>query len=202
MVMISEKDFLIPFTGLKLGEHQFEYHIKNDFFDMYDYSEFNSTNIQVSIKMLKKTTMLELAISHQGTVNVPCDVTNEDFDLPVNGQLNLVVKFGEEFNNDSEDLLILPPSEFQLNIAQYIYEMIVLSVPYKRIHPDIAANYTDEEELEDDLDFLDSEDLEMINDDDAFDDTELDDTNTDENSDNDNDTDPRWDKLKQLLTDK
>jgi len=200
MVMVSEKDFLIQFTGLKLGEHQFEYHIENDFFDMFDYSEFNSSNIQVNIAMLKKTTMLELQLSHKGTINVPCDVTNEDFDLPIEGNLNLLVKFGEEFNNDNDDLLILPFAEFQFNVMQYIYEMIALSVPYKRIHPDIAADY-EEEESDDEFDFLDSYDLEMINEDDA-DDDELDDNETDENSDNNNDTDPRWDKLKQLLTDK
>lgn len=199
MVMVSEKDFLIQFTGLKLGEHQFEYHIENDFFDIFDYSEFNSTNIQVNITMLKKTTMLELQLSHKGTINVPCDVTNEDFDLPIQGNLSLLVKFGEEFNNDSEDLLILPQGEFQLNVIQYIYEMIALSVPYKRIHPDIAADY-EEEESDDELDFLDSDDLEMINEED--DDDELNDNETDENSDDNNDTDPRWDKLKQLLTDK
>ncbi len=200
MVMISEKDFLIQFTGLKLGEHQFEYHIENVFFDMFNYSEFNSTNIQVSLNMLKKTTMLELHFSHKGTVNVPCDITNEDFDLPLEGNLNLLVKFGEEFNNDNDDLLILPHGEFQFNVMQYIYEMIALSVPYKRIHPDIAADYEDEE-TDDDLDFLDSDDLEMINEDD-FDDDELNENETDENSDNNKDTDPRWDKLKQLLTDK
>ena len=199
MVMVSEKDFLIQFTGLKLGEHQFEYHIENDFFDMFNYSEFNSANIQVSISMLKKTTMLELQLSHKGTVNVPCDATNEDFDLPIEGNLNLLVKFGDEFNNDSDELLILPYAEFQLNVIQYIYEMIALSVPYKRIHPDIAADY-EEEESDDELDFLDSDDLEMINEED--DDDELNDNETDENSGDNNDTDPRWDKLKQLLTDK
>lgn len=199
MIMVSEKDFLIQFTGLKLGEHQFEYHIENDFFDIFDYSEFNSANIQVSISMLKKTTMLELQLSHKGTINVPCDVTNEDFDLPIEGNLNLLVKFGDEFNNDSDELLILPHGEFQLNVIQYIYEMIALSVPYKRIHPDIAADY-EEEESDDELDFLDSDDLEMINEED--DDDELNDNETHENSGDNNDTDPRWDKLKQLLTDK
>lgn len=200
MVMVSEKDFLIQFTGLKLGEHQFEYQIENDFFDLFNYSEFNSTNVKVNIAMLKKTNMLELQFTHKGTVNVPCDITNEDFDLPIEGNLNLLVKFGEEFNNENDDLLILPHGEFQFNVMQYIYEMIALSVPYKRIHPDIAADY-EEEESDDDLDFLDSDDLEMINEDD-FDDDELNDNETDENSDNNKDTDPRWDKLKQLLTDK
>ncbi len=200
MVMVSEKDFLIQFTGLKLGEHQFEYQIENDFFDLFNYSEFNSANIQVNIAMLKKTTMLELQFTHKGTVNVPCDITNEDFDLPIEGSLNLLVKFGEEFNNENDDFLILPHGEFQFNVMQYIYEMIALSVPYKRIHPDIAADY-EEKESDDDLDFLDSDDLEMINEDDA-DDDDLNDNETDENSDNNKDTDPRWDKLKQLLTDK
>lgn len=199
MVMISEKDFSIPFTGLKLGEHRFEYHIENDFFDMFNYSEFNSTNIDVQVNLLKKTTMLELEFLHKGTVNVPCDVTNENFDLPTEGNLKLLVKFGEELNNDNDDLLILPFAEFQFNVMQYIYEMIALSVPYKRIHPDIAADY-EEEESDSEFDFLDSDDLEMIKD--AADEDELDDNETDGNSDNNNDTDPRWDKLKQLLTDK
>ncbi len=197
MVMISEKDFLIQFSGLKLGTHQFEYTIENDFFNLFNYSEFNSTNIQVTVNLLKKQTMLELDFSHKGTVNVPCDVTNEDFDLPIEGTLKLLVKFGNEFNNENDELLILPFGEFQFSVAQYIYEMIALSVPYKRVHPDIAADY--EEEFEDDLDFLDSDDLEMINEDDFL---EEETNETEENSDNNKEIDPRWDKLKQLLTDK
>ncbi|WKW46265.1 DUF177 domain-containing protein [Myroides sp. JBRI-B21084] len=195
--MISEKDFLIQFSGLKLGTHQFEYTIENDFFNLFNYSEFNSTNIQVTVNLLKKQTMLELDFSHKGTVNVPCDVTNEDFDLPIEGTLKLLVKFGNEFNNENDELLILPFGEFQFSVAQYIYEMIALSVPYKRVHPDIAADY--EEEFEDDLDFLDSDDLEMINEDDFL---EEETNETEENSDNNKEIDPRWDKLKQLLTDK
>jgi uncharacterized metal-binding protein YceD (DUF177 family) len=42
--------------------------------------------------------------------------------------------FGDQFNNDNEELLILPFGEFEI-IAQYIYEMIVLSVPLRRVHP-------------------------------------------------------------------
>jgi uncharacterized metal-binding protein YceD (DUF177 family) len=45
------------------------------------------------------------------------------------------VQFGEQFNNDNEELLILPHGEHQIDIKQYIYEMIVLSVPLKRTHP-------------------------------------------------------------------
>jgi uncharacterized metal-binding protein YceD (DUF177 family) len=52
--------------------------------------------------------------------------------LAVKGKMKLIVRFGEEFNNDNEELLILPHGEFEIDIAQYIYEMIVLSVPLRR----------------------------------------------------------------------
>ncbi len=63
--------------------------------------------------------------------------TGEDFDLPIKGKLNLIVKFGDTFNNENDELLVLPHGEFQVNVAQYIYEMIVLSVPSKRVHPGV-----------------------------------------------------------------
>lgn len=199
MVMVKEKEFLIQFSGLKTGEHQFEYHIENDFFDLFNYDEFNNVNINVEATLLKKETMMELYLSHKGTVNVPCDVTNEDFDLPVNGSLKLIIKFGEEFNNDNEDLLILPHGEFQFSIAQFIYEIIVLSVPYKRVHPSIAPDYEVEEN---DLDFLDDDDLKLINDDDFAGNDDTENETTGDDSPENKETDPRWDELKKLLTDK
>jgi uncharacterized metal-binding protein YceD (DUF177 family) len=37
---------------------------------------------------------------------------------------------------DNEELLVLP-FRFELDIAQYIYEMIALSVPLRRVHPGV-----------------------------------------------------------------
>ncbi len=182
-------EFLIPFIGLKLGKHQFEYQISKAFFEHFEYDEFESANIKVNIVLEKKNTMLELNFKHSGTINVPCDLTNEDFDLPIKGNLKLIVRFGETFNDENEDLLILPIGEHQIDVAQYIYEMIVLSIPLKKIHPGIKEGT------------LESKALSKLN--------ELS-INEQENQDNVEEhldikeahTDPRWDKLKKLLTDK
>ena len=175
-------EFLIPFVGLKLGKHHFEFQINNTFFDRFDYHEYESSDIKVNIVLDKKSTMLELNFKHDGTVNVPCDLTNELFDLPVKAKIKLMVQFGEEFNNDNEELLILPHGEFQIDVAQYIYEMIVLSVPLKRVHVGIKNKTLDQEVLKT-LDIL------KVN-------------NTKTQSSKQEISDPRWDKLKQLLTDK
>ncbi|WP_426095188.1 YceD family protein [Flavobacterium sp. DSR2-3-3] len=180
--MKNTKEYLIPFIGLKLGKHHFEYQISNAFFEIFDYNEYQDSNIKVNVVLEKKSTLLELNFKHKGTVNVPCDLTSEDFDLPIKGKMKLVVRFGEEYNNDNEELLILPHGEFEIDIAQYIYEMIVLSVPLRRVHPGIKDGS------------LKTEALTKLN--------EL--TIKEEKVENkeEENIDPRWDKLKQLLTDK
>jgi uncharacterized metal-binding protein YceD (DUF177 family) len=109
-------------------------------------------------------------------------MTSEDFDLPIKGKMNLIVRFGEAFNNDNEELLILPHGEFEIDVAQYIYEMIVLSVPLRRVHPGIKDGSLKTEALTKLKQLAVKEKKE-------------------EKKEEEN-IDPRWDKLKQLLTDK
>lgn len=176
--MKVNKDFLIPFVGLKQGKHQFEFDIDKTFFDGFDFDEYNDVDIKVNLVLEKKSTMLELAFKHKGTVNVPCDLSNEDFDLPVKGKLNLIVKFGDEFNNDNDEMLILPHGEYQVDVAQYIYEMIVLSVPSKRVHPGMKDGTMDAAIIDKLYELAPKEKLK------------------EEKKEN---TDPRWDELKKLL---
>jgi uncharacterized metal-binding protein YceD (DUF177 family) len=176
-------EFLIPFIGLKLGKHQFEYQINKAFFESFDYDEFESADIKVSVVFDKKSTMLELNFKHKGTIHVPCDLTNEMFDFPIKGKLKVIVQFGEEYNDDNDELLILPHGEHEINIAQIIYEMIALSIPFRKVHPGVKDGTLDSEALRK-LNELRVEEIKEEN------------KNTEDN------IDPRWDKLKQLLTDK
>lgn len=179
--MKSTNEYLIPFVGLKLGKHQFEFKINKKFFDGFSFDEFESCDVTVNVVLEKKSTMLEINFKHNGTVNVPCDLTGEPFDLPIKGKIKLVVQFGDEFNNDNDELLVLPHGEHQIDLSQYIYEMIVLSVPLKRVHPGVKDGTLQTEALKKLNELQVKEAKEVTKEDDI---------------------DPRWDKLKQLLTDK
>jgi len=177
--MTMHKEFDIPFLGLKLGQHSFEYQINNKFFESFDYHEFNEAAITVTVVLNKMSTVMELEMNAKGTVNLACDLTSEPFDQDITASLALVIKFGDEFNNEDDEILVIPHGEHQINIAQYIYEMLVLAVPPKRIHPGVI-NGT-----------LESEALKKLE--------ELQPKETKKDKDT---TDPRWDALKDLLTDK
>ncbi len=177
--MMTRKEFSIPFSGLKLGAHSFEYQINNKFFESFEYHEFNETDISVQVQLNKMTTVMELDMSAKGTVNVACDLTNEPFDQAVKASLELVIKFGEEYNDEDDEVLIIPHAEHQINIAQYVYEMLVLAVPSKRIHPGVEDGTLQSAALR-----------------------KLEELQPKETQKNDDKTDPRWDALKNLLTDK
>ncbi|GAA3519068.1 DUF177 domain-containing protein [Aquimarina addita] len=175
------KEFTIPFVGLKQGLHQFNYQIGNAFFEHFEYDDFNASAIIVDLEFTKKTTMFELHFKAKGTVNVNCDVTNEPFDLEISNNFFLVIKFGEVYNDENEEILIIPYGEYEINVQQYIYELIVLGVPSKRVHPGVEDGTLQSDILQK-LEELSLKEETLEND--------------------SEETDPRWDKLKNLLNDK
>jgi len=141
------KQFTIPFVGLKLGEHHFKFDVANTFFEYFGYDEFNDAAINLEVLLNKKTTLLEFTLNYRGSVNVQCDLTNEPYDQPIKGAYHFVVKFGESFNDENEELLIIPHGSYEVNIQQYIYESIILSLPARRLHPGIEDGTLDSEIL-------------------------------------------------------
>ena len=175
------KAFDIQFVGLKLGSHQYQYKIEHTFFELFEFEDYNSVDVKIKLQLEKKTTLLELQFLAEGFVNVNCDLTNEPYNQVIQSEFSLVVKFGHEYNDDNESILVIPHGAYEVNVAQYIYELIVLAVPQKRIHPGVEDGS------------LDSDILITLE--------KFSPKGPKENN-SDKDTDPRWDSLKKLLTDK
>ncbi len=106
--MDARSEFVIPFVGLKNGQHTFEFSIDQKFFEAFEFFDFNQSQFAVSAVLNKKEQLLEFALEANGMVGVACDLSTEPFDLPLHCQFDLIVKFGSEFNNDDDEILVLP----------------------------------------------------------------------------------------------
>jgi uncharacterized metal-binding protein YceD (DUF177 family) len=131
----SNHQFIIPFKGLKVGRHDFSFEINDKFFDDFIDSEIKKGKVSVDVCLDKKTTMLELDFNIKGEVWVICDRCLDDFLLPIEYESKLYVKFGEATEEQTDEILILSHNEYEIDIAQFIYEFIHLSLPYKKLHP-------------------------------------------------------------------
>jgi uncharacterized protein len=128
------KQFSIPFTGLKIGKHLFDFEVDNSFFDAFEYALVKKGNLKVVVELDKQETMLILHFSIDGTIVLDCDKCLAEFEAPISLQERQIVKFAED-NLESDDLeiIILSKKESEIDVSELIYEFITVAVPYIKV---------------------------------------------------------------------
>jgi uncharacterized metal-binding protein YceD (DUF177 family) len=140
---VKKRDFDIAFRGLALGQHEFQYDLNDTFFTLFEYSEYRGLRGTTELKMLKSETVLDLELHFAGSIEAPCDITNEMYTQELKNSFVMQIKFGDEYNDENEELLILPHGNYQFNAAQMIYELVVLSIPSKLLGPNAGNGLED-----------------------------------------------------------
>lgn len=172
--MKSLRTYSIPFTGLKLGKHQFEYAIDDAFFDEFDYSLVKKANLQCQVELDKQETMLILNFHIKGTVSANCDRCLAQYEQPLDITEQQIAKFSDEVIDEDDEIITLNKNDHEINIAGLIYEYINVAMPFISVCSD-----------EGNTPYCDKEMLEKLN--------SL--SGSDEQNEH---TDPRWDVLKKI----
>jgi uncharacterized metal-binding protein YceD (DUF177 family) len=132
------EDFVIPFKGLGTGDHHFTFKIDNSFFESFEYFESERGQVNVDLDLIKETNLLDLHFNMQGVVSLACDRCLDIIDFPVKGEFRLIVKFGEDYLEESEEVIVIPVNESKLDVSQYLFEYINLMLPIKRVHKKLS----------------------------------------------------------------
>lgn len=129
-------EYIIPITGIKNGLHQFDYDVDINFLHYYEFKDLLDFNGQVHINMYKNNRIFDVEISINGTILSECDRCTDEITLGVNFVHHLVFKLEDSVaNNNDEDIIFLSESATEIDMAPYVYEAIVFSLPMRRIHP-------------------------------------------------------------------
>jgi len=125
------KQYRIPFSGLSLGTHDFEFDIDKAFFDCYEYSIVKDGTLKASVNLHKQENMMVVRFHITGTVNLMCDVCLTTFPAATEINEQLIVKFTEEdLAETTDEILVLAKHEHELDIARVLYEYINVSIPH------------------------------------------------------------------------
>lgn len=140
--------YTIPVKGLALGEHEVSYDVNDKFFGCFEDSEIQKGSVEVLVRAKRAGSFIELDFEIEGEVVVTCDRCLEEYLQPVSYEGSLFVKFSALIHEDEGDVIYVDPNEGELNLAQYIYESICLSLPYQKVHPaDEEGNSTCNQEM-------------------------------------------------------
>lgn len=184
----------IPLKNLSPGVHTFEYELHNKFFEAIDGDEFRKGDVNVILNVRRTSSSFELNFDIEGVIKVSCTRCLDDMNLDVDTESRLIVKFGSEYSEESDEIVIIPEDEGEINIAWFLYEFIALTIPIKHVHPTGECNRVvsskfkkhravSVDDEEDDSDDLIADDSEPQEDEDA------------------QQNDPRWDALRGINLD-
>lgn len=125
------KQFSIPFTGLKIGKHLFDFEVNNSFFDAFEYSLVKTGDLKVELELDKQETMMILNFKISGNINLACDTCLSDFSTPLDITEKQIVKFAEDdLESDDLEIIMLNKKESEIDVSELIYEYITVAVPY------------------------------------------------------------------------
>jgi uncharacterized metal-binding protein YceD (DUF177 family) len=183
--------YKIPLKDLAVGTHSYEYVLDNVFFKDIDDPEVQKGKVNVLVLVKKNAHAFEIGFDIKGIVQIPCDRCLDDMDQEIDYQTKLTVKFGKDYAEEGDDVIIIPEAEGEINLAWFLYEFIALNIPMRHVHPvgkcskgmvsklrkHITTDRNEEEWDEDEsIDFTEDNDK------------------VEEKT-----TDPRWDGLKELI---
>ncbi len=187
------KDYSIEFVGLKDARHEWDFDLKASFFELLEDTLVQGGDFKCKVILDKSATLLTFSFEINGECLHPCDDCLDEIVVPIHAVGKLYVKFGEEYEELSDEIIVIKRDEHQINIAQYIYEFIVLSLPLRVVHPeDEEGNSTCNQEMINKLsNYLVSE----VNEGESDFKEEFD----EQGEESEGEIDPRWASLKKLI---
>ena len=134
--MELEQKYSIAYKGLKNGLHEVDFDVDGALFKAYESKQIKDGRCKVHVDIDKSDTQLILDVTIDGHVVCECDRCLEDCTIPVHFDGRLTVFVSDHQGEYDGDNMWVSPDEEDINLMQYISESIVLSLPYRRVHPD------------------------------------------------------------------
>ena len=141
---MNEK-FTIPLNGLATGKNEFFIHVGKDFFGSFENEEILNADLQVRILVEKSGRYVGVDCDIEGDVTVECDRCLEPLEMPIDTQVRLSVKFGEEEVSElgaenEREVIFVKEDDAELDMSQIIYDYACLALPMQRVHEEGECN--------------------------------------------------------------
>lgn len=128
-------EYKLPLKSMPEGTHEFEYKLGKVFFTNMESADVHDADLTVRLTVEHKRDLYAISMEIEGTVTLICDRCLDSLLWPIDAQYAINVKYGDDYNDDNDDLLVIPESDNYLNVAYMIYDTVALAIPIKHVHP-------------------------------------------------------------------
>lgn len=130
------RSYRLALASLPEGVSEHDYVLDTAFFEAMEQSEVVGADVKVHLEVDHKNGAYYLHIGAEGELSIPCDRCLEPMGHPVNLEENLTVKYGAEYDDSADGVLVIPETDASLDLAPLLYDMMLLSIPMRHVHPE------------------------------------------------------------------
>ena len=127
--------YKVQLASLPDGKHEQDFECGIEFFQNMENPEILASDVKVHMDLVKKNDLYDCTFHCKGMLKIPCDRCLDPIDHEVDTEYHITVKYGEDYNDETDDLLVIPYSDSYLNVAYMLYDTIVLTIPLRHVHP-------------------------------------------------------------------
>lgn len=171
-------DYDIEIYKLGNGKHQYTFEVQDTFFDRFENALIEKGAATVVVDMEKTDALIKMVFDIEGMYELICDRSLDSFMYPFSTIATVIFKYGDEPQELDDDVYVIVKGVQRLNVAQFIYEFISITIPMKKLHP----RFQDEPE---------GDEATLVY-------TSMENGPSDEEESDPIETDPRWLKLRNL----
>lgn len=140
-------EFRVNIIGLGQKPYRFNFTIGDAFFKHYGTALLDKGRFIAEVDLDKHETLIEAKFHIHGEAHLICDRSLEPFDLPMDITKTILFKYGQEEKELSDEIVLITWEQVSLDLGQYIYELINVNLPMKRLHPKFKDDTNDENEI-------------------------------------------------------
>ena len=135
-------DYKIHISGLAQGKYEYEFPVKGDLFREFGNQQVIDADVTANVTLEKGSGWMNAHLKGSGKVTVECDRCLENVDVPVDFDASLAIRaasLGED-EEDSDEFIIVDPSDSEVDLKQFIYDYICVNLPLISRHPEGECN--------------------------------------------------------------
>ncbi len=133
--MLKFAEYNIPLKSLPKGTHEYEYHLDGEFFKELENADIRNADLDAHVTVRYDGVSYDLSFVVKGEVTILCDRCLDEMQWPVDATYHLVVKYGDDYRDDADDLIEIPYNQANLNVSYMLNDTATLAIPIKHVHP-------------------------------------------------------------------
>ncbi len=127
--------YKVQLAQLPDGKHEQDFVIDTEFFKNMENPDVLSADVKVHLDLVKKNDTYDCTFHCKGMLQIPCDRCLDPMDHEVDAEYHVIVKYGDNYDDGADNLLVIPYSSSYLNVAYILNDTVVLTIPLRHVHP-------------------------------------------------------------------